>query len=123
MCLLFFTYSCTYLFICLFIFIHLPRTTILCIYTRQLLDQIQRNCIECILEHLLRFTPPFFHPLPQEPFRYRSTVETTLILANGVLYLVQLRAASFCVAALRAGLTLPRTPSTTEHTDFLTNKK
>ena len=64
--------------------------------------------------------PSFFHPLPQEPFRYRSTVETTLILANGVLYLVHLRAASFCVAPLRVSLALHRTPSTTKHTDFLT---
>jgi hypothetical protein len=62
------------------------------------------------------------HSLPREPFRYRSALETTLILANGVLYLVKLRAVGFCVAQSRVSLALYRIPSTTKHTDFLNNK-
>jgi hypothetical protein len=67
--------------------------------------------------------PTVCNPLPREPFRYRSTVETTLILANGDLYLVQLRAVGFCVAQSRVSLASHRTPRTTKHKDFLTNKK
>lgn len=102
----------------LFIFIYLLRTTTLCIYTTA--TRLNPALWHSIQEHLLWFTPPFFNPLPEEPFMYRSAVKKTLILASGVLYLVHLRAATFCVAALRVSLALHRKPSTTKHTDFLT---